>query len=112
MGTQAMSSIHLLPTTVTLGLLDKDGEHINRRYDEQSSNKQFFFIITPDKDDISFIVNRKKDDPIDLCLFDFMFKKERIWKAWCKIIFIPMNKKCLEHFKVQNTLDSVEPMMT
>ena len=61
-------------------------------------------IITLDGDDISFIFNGKKDYPIKLHSFDCTFTKERIWKAWCNIAFIPTNTKCLEHFKVRQEL--------
>ena len=35
-------------------------------------------IITLDGDELSFIVNVKKDDPIELHPFDFKFTKELI----------------------------------
>ena len=60
-----------------------------------------FCVITLDEDDLSFIVNGKKDNPIDLRPIEFKFTKEHIWKAWCNIGFIPMNSKCLENFKVR-----------
>ena len=44
------------------------------------------------------------DDPIEIRPFGFTFTKERIWKAWCKIGFIPMNRKCLESFKVRQEI--------
>ena len=38
--TQAMSPIPPLPATSPLVILDKDGKHSDRSYDEQSSKKQ------------------------------------------------------------------------
>ena len=68
-----------LPTTVLLVLLNKHDEHSDSSYNEQSSKKEkFLCIITLDGDDLSFIVNGKKDDTINLRDFDFTFTKERI----------------------------------
>ena len=53
---------------------------------------------------VSFIGNGKKDDSIEFCTFDFTFTKECICKAWCNIRFIPMNRKCLGHLKLQQEL--------
>ena len=61
-------------------------------------------IITLDGDNLSFMVNGKRYDHIKLCPFDFTFTKELIWKAWRNIVFIPTNRKCLKHFKVQQEL--------
>ena len=81
-----MSPMPPLPTTVPLVLLRKDNKHSDSSYDEQSSKKEKkLFIITLDGNDLSFIVNGKKDDPIKLCPFGFTFTNERIWKAWCNI---------------------------
>ena len=67
--------------------------------------RRIFFWITPlDGDDLSFIVNGNNDDHIKLFTFDFTFTKELIWKAWRNIVFIPTNRKCLKHFKVQQEL--------
>ena len=57
-------------------------------------------IIILDGDDLYFIIIGKKDDSTKLCTFDFTFTKEHICKVWCNIGFIPINGKCLEHFKV------------
>ena len=61
-------------------------------------------IITLDVDYLSFVVNGKNYDPIDLRRFDFTFTKERICKAWRNIGFIPMNRKWLEYFKLRQEL--------
>ena len=97
-----MSPMPPLPTTVPLVLLVEYGKHSDSSYDEQYSKKEeILWVFTLDRYDLSFIVNGKKDDPIELRIFDFTFTKELIWKAWCNIGFIPMNSKCLENFKVR-----------
>ena len=39
-GTQAMSPMPILPTTVPLVLLDEEGKHSDSSYDEQSSKRE------------------------------------------------------------------------
>ena len=95
-----MSPMPPLPTTAPLVCLGEDSEHSDSSYDEQSSKKQkYLCIITLDGDELSFIVNDKqeftalvkfllpncsfivngkKDDPIELLPFDSTFTKERI----------------------------------
>ena len=60
-----MSPMRPLPTTVPLVLIDKDGEHSDSSYGEQSSKKEKkICIITLDGDDLYFKVNGNTDDPI------------------------------------------------
>ena len=66
-----------------LFLLDEEGKHSDRRYDEHSSKKGGkFCIITLDGYDLYFIINKKKDDPMKIFTFDFTFTKEHICNAW------------------------------
>ena len=100
-----MSPTPTLTTTVTLVLFYEDGKQSSSSYDKQSLKKQKkMCIITLDRDELSFLANRKKDDTTNICPFDFTFTKERIWKVWCYIGFILMNRKCLENFKVRQEL--------
>ena len=103
--TESLSPMPLLPNTVTLVLIGEYGEHSDISYDEHSSNNEKkMCIITLDGYDLYFIVNGKKDDPIEICNFYSTFTNECIWKAWCNIRFIPMNKKWLEYFKLRQEL--------
>ena len=100
-----MSPMPPLPTNIQVVLIDEDGEHSDRSYDENYSKKEKHLrIINLDEDELSFIFNENKDDIINLFPFNFTFTKEHIWKSWCNIGFIPMNRKCLDNLKVQQEL--------
>ncbi len=58
-------------------------------------------VVKLEGNDLAFIVNGRPDDPIELRPFDFTFTKERIWKSWCNIGWIPMIRKCFEHPEVR-----------
>ena len=100
-----MSPMTLLPNTMPLVPLEEDYKHRNSSYDEHSSKQEKkLCIITLCGYDLSFIFNGKKYDTINICPFEFTFTKERIWKEWYNIGFIPMNRNCLDNFKVKQEL--------
>ncbi len=57
-----------------------------------------------DNCNLSEIVNGFPGDQIELCLFDNIFQSKNIWKWWCKVGFIPMNRKALYNDKVRQQL--------
>ena len=95
--TQAMSLMPPHPPTVPLVLLENIANIVTEDNMNSLQRRRNFCIITLDGDDLSFIGNVKKDDTIKLRRFEFTSTKELIWKAWCNMLFIPVNRMCLEH---------------
>ncbi len=53
---------------------------------------------------LSAIVNRFPGDPIKLHPFDNIFQCKNIWKWWCEVGFIPMNRNILYKDKARQEL--------
>lgn len=71
---------------------------------EYKETKKKPCVVNLDCEDLSFIVNGHHFDPVELRPFRYTFTKDRIWKSWCNIGWIPMTRKCLEHHKVRHEL--------